>query len=179
MKSIIRILSVLLYCLLIILPAVALGNDSCNELIKSFLLTPSSGESPKVSLPNTNQYIYKRHTDNKISVTWRDNALRVISRKCEKAAFRDKLENEITRLEKFDKLSGKDPTSWVYREIIIEIINKKVVPEFGILEISFSNPGIKKDAVSIAVSLKSVCGYTVAYDIDAGTLSVKGARIRK
>ena len=179
MKSISRILLVLFYCLFIVLPALASEDDSCSELIKGFLLAEPSGESPIVNLPKSNQYTYQYDTDNQVSVAWQDSALRAFSRECDKAAFRGKLETEIARLEKFEELSGKDPSSWVYREIIIEIINKKVVPELGIVEISFSNPETIEDSVSITVSLKSVCGYTVAYDIDAGSLSVKGARISK
>ena len=35
-----------------------------------------------------------------------------------------------------------------------------------------------EDYVAIEVILKSVCGYTVAYNIDKQTLAIKGAHIK-
>jgi hypothetical protein len=83
MSSIVRLLSVLFCCLFIVLPAVATDCDSCNDLMKGFLLAPSSDESPKVSLPKSNQYTYQRHSDNQVSVVWKDSALHKISRECD------------------------------------------------------------------------------------------------
>jgi hypothetical protein len=60
----------------------------------------------------------------------------------------------------------------------LKLLIKKVVPELGVIEISFSSPVTSDNAVAIEVSLKSVCGYTVAYNIDAGSWSAKGARIQ-
>lgn len=178
MTPIVRILSLSLCCLFIVLPAFAAEYESCIEAAKMFFPDPSPTERQQVSLPESNHYTYQRHTDNQVSVIWQDSTLRAIRCECDKAAFREKLENEISRFEKFEKLSGKNPNSWAYLEIIIEMINKKVVPELGIIGISFSNPTTLEDAVEITVSLKSVCGYTVGYDINAGSWSAKGARIK-
>ena len=129
----------------------------------------------RVEFPKSDSYSYKRLNNNQVTVDWKEHALEAIIRECERKTAQELLENEIYRLEKIEQLSGKDAHSRLYQEIIVEVINRKVVPDFGIIEISFSNPPSSDDPIVMEVALKSVCGYTVVYRINDQTLEIKGA----
>ncbi len=152
--------------------------ESCSTLMMRFLSATTSTPKPEVNFPKSDLYSYQRKSNDHVTVIWQENAEDAITRQCGKEAAREQLENEISRLGKIEKLSGKNSGSWLYREIIIEVINKKLVPGFGIVEVSFSNPLSSDDPIAIEVSLKSVCGYTASYNIDRQSLSIKGAHIK-
>lgn len=150
--------------------------ESCASLVSHFL-SVSTNET-EVNFPKSEFYSYTRNTNNKVTITWQKKALDAVSKQCNKETAREKIKNEINQIEQFKKLSEEDPYSWLYREMIIEFLNKKIVPDFGIVEISFSNSPSSNIPISIAVNLKSICGYTISYEIDKKSLTIKGVYIK-
>lgn len=171
---------IILINLIFLLPHTAFTaeEESCNTLMMRFLSETTSTPNFEMNFPKSDLYLYQRESNDHVTIIWQESAEDAITRQCGKEAAQEKLENEISRLGKIEKLSGKDSGSWLYREIIIEVINKKLVPDFGIVGISFSNPLSSDDLIAIEVSLKSVCGYTASYNIDKQSLSIKGAYIK-
>jgi len=129
-------------------------------------------------LPMSALYSYHRKSDDRIAIAWQEDALALVAKLCDRRAARKQLRKEVSRLGRIERLSGKDRGSWLYREIVIEAVNRNLVPSFGIVEISFSNPTSSNDAIGLEVSLRSVCGYTVSYNILECSLVPKGAHIK-
>lgn len=177
MAFFIRFSIILIFCFVTI-SSVYAKDENCYSLMRTILLSKSSKDPSNINFPKSDKYEYKHISDDQVAITWNDATLREFQKKCQKYDFREKIENEISRLEKFDRLEGVSRTSWGFREIIVEIMNRKVIPGFGIVEIKFSNPPKPEDPVAITVDLKSVCGYTVSYNIQSDTWIAKGARIK-
>jgi hypothetical protein len=60
----------------------------------------------------------------------------------------------------------------------LEVLNKKVVPSLGILEIKFVSSSDTESNIDTSIALKTSCGYSLEYNVATQKVVLSGRKLK-